>query len=190
MARPRSDDKRTAILDAAISVFAERGVWSTPTSAISKAAGVAEGTLFNYFATKDMLANELYRALKLELAENLLAGFPREADTKAKFFHIWSRYVRWGVSNPAKLRVMTQLGVSEQISDESKALGYAPFALLEQEGEAAIAQGVFGAYPLPFIAAILMTLAETTMTFVAQSGGDIDYLAAGFEVFWQGVTRH
>ena len=189
MARPRSEDKRSMILDAAITVFAERGVWSTPTSAISRVAGVAEGTLFNYFATKDVLVNELYRALKLELADVLLSGFPREADTRDKFFHVWSRYVRWGVGNPAKLKVMTQLGVSEQISAESRALGYAPLALLEQEGKAAIEQGIFGAYPLPFIAATLNTLAEMTMGFVTPSD-DIDYLEAGFEVFWQGVTRH
>jgi AcrR family transcriptional regulator len=52
MARPKSDDKRNAILTAAIATFAARGVWSTPTSAISKAAGIAEGTLFTYFGTK------------------------------------------------------------------------------------------------------------------------------------------
>ena len=55
MARPRSEDKRNAILDAAIAEFASRGAWSTPTSAISRAAGVAEGTLFTYFANKEVL---------------------------------------------------------------------------------------------------------------------------------------
>ncbi len=61
MSRPKSDDKRIAILEAALRVFAERGNLSAPTSAISKAAGVAEGTLFTYFKSKDDLINELYR---------------------------------------------------------------------------------------------------------------------------------
>ena len=60
MSRPRSEQKRQAILDAAFRVFVERGVAASPTSAISKAAGVAEGTLFTYFKTKEELMHELY----------------------------------------------------------------------------------------------------------------------------------
>ena len=56
MSRPRSEDNRIAILEAALCVFAERGNLSAPTSAISKAASVAEGTLFTYFKSKDDLA--------------------------------------------------------------------------------------------------------------------------------------
>ena len=54
MARPRSEDKRTAILEAATEVVAVLGV-GAPTAKIAKGAGVAEGTLFTYFATKDDL---------------------------------------------------------------------------------------------------------------------------------------
>ncbi|KAI1691915.1 bacterial regulatory protein, tetR family domain-containing protein [Ditylenchus destructor] len=83
MARPRSEDKRNAILDAAIAEFASRGAWSTPTSAISRAAGVAEGTLFTYFANKEVLVNELYRQLKTELAEVMpQRDWPEQADPR------------------------------------------------------------------------------------------------------------
>jgi AcrR family transcriptional regulator len=77
MARPKSEDKRNAILDAATRVFAERGLTAAPTSEISKQAGVAEGTLFTYFKTKDDLMNALYREIKLELADAMMSGFPR-----------------------------------------------------------------------------------------------------------------
>jgi AcrR family transcriptional regulator len=63
MSRPKSDDKREAILAAATSVFAEGGL-SAPTSAISKVAGIAEGTLFTYFLTKD----DLERAVSADQA--------------------------------------------------------------------------------------------------------------------------
>src|SRR4051812_37228981 len=109
MARTKSEDKRNAILEAAIVLFAERGVWSTPTSAISKAAGVAEGTLFTYFSTKEILVNALYRALKLELADVLLSTFPKTADVRTRLQHIWDYYVHWGVTNPNKFKVMAQL---------------------------------------------------------------------------------
>ena len=59
MARPRSEDKRDAILTAASELVATQGLGAA-TAKIAKQAGVAEGTLFIYFANKDDLLNQLY----------------------------------------------------------------------------------------------------------------------------------
>lgn len=56
MARPKSEDKKQALLEAATVAFAQSGI-AASTSAIARSAGVAEGTLFRYFATKDELLN-------------------------------------------------------------------------------------------------------------------------------------
>ena len=80
MARPKSEDKRNAILDAATRVFAERGLTAAPTSEISRRAGVADGTLFTYFKTKDDLINALYREIKLELADAMMSEFPAQEE--------------------------------------------------------------------------------------------------------------
>jgi AcrR family transcriptional regulator len=47
---------RKAILRAALQLFAEKGFYQTTTKAIARKAGIAEGTLFNYFETKEDLA--------------------------------------------------------------------------------------------------------------------------------------
>jgi AcrR family transcriptional regulator len=47
---------KKAILAAALKLFAEKGFYNTSTRAISRKAGIAEGTLFNYFETKEDLA--------------------------------------------------------------------------------------------------------------------------------------
>jgi AcrR family transcriptional regulator len=47
---------RRAILKAALDLFAEKGFSHTTTKAISRKARIAEGTLFNYFETKEDLA--------------------------------------------------------------------------------------------------------------------------------------
>jgi AcrR family transcriptional regulator len=93
MARPKSEDKRNAILDAATRVFAERGLTAAPTSEISKQAGVAEGTLFTYFKTKDDLINALYREIKLELADAMMSGFLRKKTVRTRLRHVWDGYV-------------------------------------------------------------------------------------------------
>src|SRR3984885_4064785 len=110
MARPKSEDKRNAILTAATEVFAERGL-SAATSAISSAAAVAEGTLFTYFKTKDELINALYREMKLELADAMMSGFPRKQSVRHRLEHVWNGYLQWGVSNPLQQKVLKQIQV-------------------------------------------------------------------------------
>src|SRR4051794_18043087 len=46
-------EKYQRILDAAVEVIAERGYFNSPVSAIAKRAGVADGTIYLYFKSKD-----------------------------------------------------------------------------------------------------------------------------------------
>lgn len=94
MARPKSEDRRNAILEAATRLFAERGLAAAPTSEISKLAGVAEGTLFTYFEKKDDLINALYREIKPELADAMMSDFPRKKTVRTRLQHVWSRFVK------------------------------------------------------------------------------------------------
>ena len=105
MARLKSEDKRNFILSAATEVFAERGL-AAPTAAITAVAGVAEGTLFTYFRTKDELVNALYREIKLELADAMMSGFPRKASVRHRLQHVWNRYVEWGIANEKQHKVL------------------------------------------------------------------------------------
>ena len=83
MARPRSEDKRNAILSAAIETLAELGERAS-TSKIAKVAGVAEGTLFTYFSNKEELLNQLYLSLKAELRQVMMLGYPADSDLHTK----------------------------------------------------------------------------------------------------------
>ncbi|MDQ2805523.1 MAG: TetR/AcrR family transcriptional regulator [Chloroflexota bacterium] len=47
--------RRTQILDAAARVFAEQGFHPTTIKAIARAAGIADGTIYNYFENKTAL---------------------------------------------------------------------------------------------------------------------------------------
>ncbi|MEM7011573.1 MAG: TetR/AcrR family transcriptional regulator [Verrucomicrobiota bacterium] len=52
----KKDKTKKAILKAALDSFAKKGFHRTTTKEISERAGIAEGTLFNYFAAKEDLA--------------------------------------------------------------------------------------------------------------------------------------
>jgi AcrR family transcriptional regulator len=189
MARPKSEDKRNAILAAATQVFAERGLAASPTSAISRAAGVAEGTLFTYFGTKDVLMNELYREIKAEIAETVLPDFPRGAPARAQLAHVWEHFVDWGAANPDKCLVIAQLGLTSGLTDDTRAAGMRPFLALETLMRASVADGTLRDYPVAYIAATMNALAETTMQFMrAEPKHAARYRGQGFELFWNGIA--
>jgi AcrR family transcriptional regulator len=59
--------RRNQILDAAASIFAEKGFHPATTKEIASAAGVSEGTIYNYFANKaDLLIGIMTRLSGLE----------------------------------------------------------------------------------------------------------------------------
>lgn len=188
MARPKSDDKRDAILTAAVQVFAQHGL-GAPTAAISKAAGVAEGTLFTYFHTKDDLINALYREIKLQLAGALMSEFARHKDARAKLRHVWDSYVNWGVAHPDERKVLAQLQVSGKLTDETKAVGAAPFAEIPVMAREAVASGVVRDIPIEFIAAIMESLSAITMDFMTTHPTEAArYRTVGFEALWNGIV--
>jgi AcrR family transcriptional regulator len=178
MARPRSEDKRNAILAAAAEVFAERGL-GAPTSAISQAAGVAEGTLFTYFATKDELVIALYLEIKRELAEAMLEGFPSGKGIRQRLEHVWNQYVSWGVAHGTHHRALRQIEVWSGLTEKSKAAGAAAFAEVQEMATEAATRG-FGA--------TLQALADTTMGFVRRDPKRANvYRNAGFRMLCAGV---
>jgi TetR/AcrR family fatty acid metabolism transcriptional regulator len=69
----RGGDKRERILRAAVKVFARSGFFAARVSEVAKAAGVADGTIYLYFKSKDELLVSLFE----DRVERLLA-FMRE----------------------------------------------------------------------------------------------------------------
>jgi TetR/AcrR family transcriptional regulator, fatty acid metabolism regulator protein len=70
-------DKRRAILDAAIRVFARQGFHRSRVSDVASEAGVAYGLVYHYFDSKDQMLNELFSerwALLLDASEKVQEG--------------------------------------------------------------------------------------------------------------------
>src|SRR5712691_11296299 len=58
---PTADLTRQRLVRAALELFTARGYEATTTAAIARKAGVAEGTIYRHFESKQHLLNELYR---------------------------------------------------------------------------------------------------------------------------------
>lgn len=76
--RSRSGDKHKAILEAAVEVFAEEGFAEAKVARIARVAGVATGSVYNYFDSKEDLLHSIFRAMWSDMLEGLsrLASTP------------------------------------------------------------------------------------------------------------------
>jgi AcrR family transcriptional regulator len=189
MPRPKTGDKRAAILRAATKTIAEDGIGAS-TARVAKAAGVAEGSLFRYFADKDTLLNELYLELKLDMRGAMIAGFPLTGSLRKRVQHLWNAYVTWGMESPAKRGAMMQLSVSERITEQSRWEGQAGFEDATKAMQQLVAQGKLSGLPAAFASDLLLAMAETTMaSMVAHPAKAEQYRGAGFEAFWSAAGK-
>jgi AcrR family transcriptional regulator len=189
MPRTRSGDKRAAILEAAVTVIAERGLAAAPTSAISREAGVAEGTLFTYFPTKPALADALYRDLKLQIAEAISCDTAPTGSIQALMQHMWNGYIVWGAAHPNHVGVLAQLSASGMLAASTIAEASAPFAVMERAARAAIRSGELRRIPFSMLAAVFEAMAQTTLQEIARGTGSVARLRrVGFEMLWRSAA--
>lgn len=187
MARPKSDNKRKAILEAAMELLADRGIGHAPTSAISAAAGVAEGTLFTYFRTKDELLNELYRELGKEMDRELV-DYPFTADAHTRLRYVWDRYLSLAMRFPKRLRVLQQLRASGRLLKDAEAPNTAIMELLHTTKEAA-EKGGFRNASAEFLVLLFRAQAEATAEFIgAHRDLETESRELGFKLMWRGLT--
>ncbi|MDE1996608.1 MAG: TetR/AcrR family transcriptional regulator [Rhizobiaceae bacterium] len=189
MARPLSEEKRNAILASAADAVASLGV-SASTAKIAKDAGIAEGTLFVYFPTKDDLINELYLALKADMKAAVATGYPETANVKERCEHLWNRSIDWGARNPAKRKAMRQLSVSDKVTAASRKAGMAVFQDIQSMLDEGFASGILRRQPQGMLAATTDVLTDMTLEFIYREPDKLEiYRRSGFEAYWGAISN-
>ncbi len=124
-------DKRAAILDAALSLFVERGYHGTAVPAVAERAHVGAGTIYRYFANKEALVNALYRCWKADLAERVLAVFSDELTTREEFHCLWAEMAGFVREQPTAYAFLELHHHGSYLDDESQQMesGLFDFAL-------------------------------------------------------------
>lgn len=188
MPRPRSEDKRKRILDAATRVIVTQGL-SAPTMGIAKEAGIANGSLFTYFETKSALLNQLYLELKQEMASIAIKDLPAKADLREQFFHIWRNWGNWAVRFPQKRKALAQLTVSDEITPETRAAGHQFMAAIAEVLERIRAAGPMRRVPMSFVAALMNSVADATMDQMIEDPAHAKtHCKNGVEALWRMLT--
>ena len=162
MARPRSDAKRAAILEAAVGVLGEVGL-SASTALIAERAAVSHGSVFKYFEAKTDLFNAAYLLLKEELGEAALSDLPTNDDPMVQLHHLWTRWLDWGTSRPYRRLALVRLGASEIVTAEARQASRAMAAKGIEVLKRSSASGVFADQSFEFVAGIFEAMAGATM---------------------------
>ena len=123
-------DKQEKILEAALKLFVEYGFHGTPTSKIAQEAGVANGTLFHYYKTKDDLIIAIYVHIKRQLSACVDFTDTSIADPKERYRKNYLNALNWSLDHVSAFRFLQQFMTSpylmllapEDVQKESKAV--------------------------------------------------------------------
>jgi len=117
-ARKRPDtvlvSKRDAILRAAIDVFAERGFFNAQVADVARAAGVAAGTVYLYFRSKDDILIQLFeRTMREAFAEARAAA--AEVQDPAERLRILARLHLERLGRDRNLAIVFQVELRQSV---------------------------------------------------------------------------
>jgi len=113
-------DKKECILSAALDLFAEKGFHGTAVPEIAQKAGVAAGTIYRYFASKEAIVNQLYQRQKSQLLASVMADFPYQGHARTQIHHFITRIFEFAQRHPQAFKFLELHHHAEYLDDESK----------------------------------------------------------------------
>ena len=107
---------------AALRCFVERGFHGTAMPKIAKEAGVAAGTIYHYFDSKDELVNALFRHWKTTVAQRVFTTFPADAGAREQFRAMWHEMIDFAREEPDAFAFIELHNHASYLDAESKAV--------------------------------------------------------------------
>ncbi|MEO6654669.1 MAG: TetR/AcrR family transcriptional regulator [Pyrinomonadaceae bacterium] len=128
IARAPVSDKRQAIIRAAIKVFARQGYFNSKVSDIAGEAGIADGTVYLYFKSKEEILHSIFdRAMAEFIAkgkkELAIISNPKEKLTKIAELHL----EKLGADRDLAIVCQVELRGSTKFMQEFSATGFGEY---------------------------------------------------------------
>jgi AcrR family transcriptional regulator len=95
--------KKEAILKSTLALIKDNGFHGTPISLIAQNAGVACGTIYHYFSSKDDIIMELHYQIKKEMVAAMFINADSKKEYKQQFFEGWINLCKYFINNPNAL---------------------------------------------------------------------------------------
>lgn len=185
--------KKDKIVQAAVQLFVERGFDGTSTAAITRKAGVAAGTLFHHFETKEKLIEAIYIQVKTEITNALNGAGDGEGNARDLFRGGWTNFLRYCVENPGHFRFSMTFAnsplISERITEKIKKefldVLYLPI-------EAGRREGCLRDLPDELIYSVMTNLTLATAQYLIDHPGKLDdeqFMDTAFASYWRAISN-
>ena len=181
-------ERPAAIRRAMRALVAEHGFHGASMGAVAKAAGVAAGTAYVHYASKDELVLAAYLEVKRELGQAAAARVDPDATPEVRFRQLWFGIHAHLDAEPDRARFLVQVDTSPY-ADRAHALG---MAVADDPIIDAAAAPDLVALLAPLPLEVLYDLGRAPAVRLVASGFPItdDQLDGIAAACWRAVTRH
>ena len=156
------------------------------TASIAKEAGVSNGSLFLYFDTKAVLLNELYVALKAEMAAAAVEGLPAEGDPGSSSSTCGTSGCAGRSRLPEKQRALARLEVAEDITVESRRTVSSALSGIADLLERSRIDGPMRDAPLGFVVTLTSAIADATIDAMIREPDQAEaHGRTAFDAIWR-----
>ncbi|GAA0785111.1 MULTISPECIES: TetR/AcrR family transcriptional regulator [Pseudomonadati] len=187
----KQTDKKNAILDSALALFVSQGFHATSTASIAKAAGVATGTLFHHFPSKDSIINHLFLNIKQEFANTITSNSQVIGDIELDANALWQSAIDWAIAQPLKQKFFLQFSLSAEINAATRQQamnGILRFIVeLIEKGQQ---QNIVAHYPIDLLLENCHGQYLAAIRFFTdhpELGKDASHRHASFQLFWKAI---
>jgi AcrR family transcriptional regulator len=149
-------EKREAVMQATLELVGEHGFHGAPMAEIAERAGVAAGTIYRFFDSKDTLIKAIYASLEGQVLGAVTCGYPEGRPVRDRFLHTGKAVLGYFMASPLQFRFLEQFHNSPYgvASRREKVFGKKDRNLITDLFEEARSSGVVKDLPLPVLFAL------------------------------------
>jgi len=158
-------DKKSALLNATLTLVNDHGFHDAPMSKIAKLAGVAPATIYLYFENKQDLINNLYLEVKASFSDCAFKGYQDTMPVKKGFEMIWYNIADYKLNLINEATFLSQCDNTPMIDEEIRKEGLKHLQPLLDLWEQGKKEGIikplsifvlyaYAIYPLSFLMAM------------------------------------
>jgi len=198
--RLSAEDRKAAIVEAAVRLFAEKGFRGTTTRELAAAVGVSEPVLYQHFSTKGDLYSAIIEAIcrdEDKHRDELLCAARDLSDDRAFFRRLGELILEWYSEEPEIIRLLLYSALEgHEMKDRFVERQVASlYTVLTEYMEGRIANGGFRKVD-PYLAARVFTgmvnhqgLARTVFGIQGLQGSDKEIVAGIVDIFLKGIQE-
>ncbi len=118
----KDEEKIRAIYTATLRLFESQGIAGINMANVAKEAGIATGTVYIYFKSKEELLNILFKETKVRSAEKIAKSYSEKESVKIVFNRMWLHYFKFSLEHYSESLFHEHFSISPLLSKENKKL--------------------------------------------------------------------